>query len=260
MSYSSLMQKKPIKTWGANRKRAETLLEVMIALVVLTLGSISATSLILSAINANIYNKDALMALNLAQEGIEYMRNLRDTNWIRFSANRQGCWNVRPFLVTEIPICSDAPSTKIQPADITTTTNDGFALGDILSNNTNVKLNLSDGILPAEETAYRLKYFDLDINVDSDGLDINNDGNGKNDDRDFIGTFYPGAAFVENTKFYRSINLVYKQLNPNPNYNQLGTVGPTVGDLMQVYSTVQWMDGGIMHQIQLTSALSRYKK
>lgn len=248
------MLKNLSKTRSNKSKRAETLLEVMVALVVLTLGSISATTLVLAAINANIYNKDALMALNLAQEGIEYMRNLRDTNWIKFSANRQGCWNVQP----DQP-CQDLPSTKIQPADITV--NDGYTLGDRLSlTGTSTKLNLADGGLDA---AYQLKYWDLNSAVDSDGLDIKADGNGKDDDRDFIGSFYDGAGetFVENTKFYRGINLVYKQINPNPNYNQiLGTVGATVGDLMQVYSTVQWMDGGIMHQIQLTSALSRYKK
>jgi type II secretory pathway pseudopilin PulG len=241
------MQKKAIKIPGTQRKRAETLLEVMIALVVLTLGSISATTLILSAINANIYNKDALMALNLAQEGIEYMRNLRDTNWIKFSANRQGCWNVKPD-----QLCMDTPiSTKIQPADITT--NNGYTLGDQLSpTGTSTMLNLADGL----DSVYVLKYWDLNSSVDSDGLDINNDGNWKNDDRDFIGTFYagPGATYVEDTKFYRSINLVYKQLSQNYPYNQIATVGPTTGDLMQIYSTVQWMDGGIMHQIQLTSA------
>ncbi len=251
---------KTIKKWADNRKRAETLLEVMVALVVMTIGSVSATTLILAAINANIYNKDALMALNLAQEGIEYMRNLRDTNWIRFSANRQGCWNIRP----ELTNCSDP--NRIAPADVQITSNQGYALGDVLGQMESIKLNLNDGISPAEEV-YRLKYWDLDADVDSDNnnLDINGDGNWKNDDRDYLGTFYTGAGatFVENTKFYRSINIVYKTINPVTWAQSPWPNGPVVAgqpDLMQVYSTVQWMDGAVMHQIQLTSALSQYKK
>lgn len=247
---------KTIKKWADNRKRAETLLEVMVALVVMTIGSVSAATLILAAINANIYNKDALMALNLAQEGIEYMRNLRDTNWIRFSANRQGCWNVKPGAHD----CSDP--NRIAPADVQITSNQGYALGDVLGLLESIKLNLNDGISHAEEV-YRLKYWDLDVDVDTDNLDTNGDGNGKNDDRDYLGTSYAGATFVENTKFYRSINIVYKTIGAAPLYGLVPAVGsttPVLADLMHVYSTVQWMDGGVMHQIQLTSALSRYKK
>ena len=81
------MIKKLLKLVGSKKSRGETLLEVIVALLVLTIGSASATSLIVTSIRANQFNKDSLIALNLAQEGIEYMRNLRDTNWIKFSAN-----------------------------------------------------------------------------------------------------------------------------------------------------------------------------
>jgi type II secretory pathway pseudopilin PulG len=230
------------------KRKGETLLEVLIALVVLIIGSVTATSLILTSIKANLYNKDALQALNLAQEGIEYMRNLRDTNWIRFSANRQGCWNVKP---------GSASCTIPNLLAEALTTDSGYALGTVLSARLTPQLDLSNG----DDAVYLLKYYDLNSLEDSDGIDRKDSGNllDVQDDYDYVTTSHPSGTFVDNSKFYRSINIDYKTIGPAPTWTIGETADPATADMMMVSSKVQWKDGGTVHQVVLSSALTRYR-
>lgn len=235
------------KNPGQKKQSGETLLEVLIALVVLIIGSVTATSLIIMAIKANVYNKDALVALNLAQEGLEYMRNVRDSNWIKFSANTQGCWNVKPDAAS----CA-IPGTLLLEAS---PSDSGYPLGNVLGGRVGTKLDLTDG---SSDEAYRMKYFDLNITENSDGKDRQISGlNEKSDDYDFLGTTGSGA-FVANSKFYRAINIDYFNINPTSPWARGAVAGP-VADMMIVTSTVQWQDGGVTHTIKLSSALTRYK-
>ena len=71
------------------KRKAETLLEVIIAIFVVALGTTTASTLIISAIQANTFSKDNLVALNLAVEGIEAVRNIRDTNWLKFGFDKE---------------------------------------------------------------------------------------------------------------------------------------------------------------------------
>lgn len=232
-----------------NLSRAETLLEVMFALVVLVIGSASATSMILTAIDASIYNKDSLIALNLAQEGIEYMRNLRDTNWMKYSANPKGCWNARPSLLS----CTGLAPTERLPA---TNTTNGMILGDVLNPlPVTPPLNLANGV----DNVYILKNFDLNPLENSDN-EYKQIGalTDKNDDYDFIGSFKAAGTFVDNTKFYRSINIDYKLIS-GPPYT-IGPASPTTANLMVVTSTVQWLGARkVTHKVVLTSLLASYK-
>lgn len=59
-----------------------TLTEVMIAVMILTVAIVSSTSLLVGLINTNRSNVQTLQAYYLAQEGVELMRNVRDTNWL----------------------------------------------------------------------------------------------------------------------------------------------------------------------------------
>ncbi len=78
------------------KKTAESLIEVIIAVFVVALGSSVATSLIVTSIQSNSFSRDNLIALNLAVEGLEAMRNIRDNNWLRFSFDKEKCWNISP--------------------------------------------------------------------------------------------------------------------------------------------------------------------
>jgi hypothetical protein len=149
----------------------------------------------------------------------------------------------------------------IQPAESTQVK--GYSLGTVLSPLKAIKLDLNDGISPAEEE-YRLNYYDLYPTINSDGENIlDQSDQGFKDDYDYIGTLSSplpaGTNLVESTKFYRSINVEYRNIQAAAPWNL--TACATVNcDVMLVTSTVQWKDGNVTHQMLLSSALSRYKK
>ena len=59
-----------------------TLPEVIVAIAVLVLVIFSATNLVVSIIRTNAENIHAITAYGLAQEGLEAVRNIRDSNWL----------------------------------------------------------------------------------------------------------------------------------------------------------------------------------
>lgn len=63
------------------QKRGFTLLEIMVVLFVISLGMVGVLSLIIQNIQAQSYNKNNLIAYQLAQEGVELIRKVRDSNW-----------------------------------------------------------------------------------------------------------------------------------------------------------------------------------
>lgn len=74
-----------------------TLVETLIALVILSFGLIPTLSVITSSINISKIIRNNLVASNLAQEGVEVIRGLRDTNWFNgsnFNNGLIGTWRV----------------------------------------------------------------------------------------------------------------------------------------------------------------------
>jgi prepilin-type N-terminal cleavage/methylation domain-containing protein len=63
-------------------KKAFTLLEIIIVIYIISLGLVGVMSLFLQTIKVQNINKNKLIASQLAQEGIETIRNIRDENWI----------------------------------------------------------------------------------------------------------------------------------------------------------------------------------
>lgn len=64
-------------------QKSFTLLEVLIAIFALTIGVMAAFGSIAQAISAATFAKNRLIASFLAQEGIEIVKNIRDSNWIQ---------------------------------------------------------------------------------------------------------------------------------------------------------------------------------
>ena len=59
-----------------------TLLEVIVAIFLVTVGIVSAFALINANIKILSSSPDKITAVYLAQEGIEIVRNIRDTSWV----------------------------------------------------------------------------------------------------------------------------------------------------------------------------------
>lgn len=64
-----------------NKKSAFSLVEIIVVLFIISLGLVGVLSLIVQNIQSQNLNKNNLVAYQLAQEGIELIRRVRDTNW-----------------------------------------------------------------------------------------------------------------------------------------------------------------------------------
>lgn len=59
-----------------------SLLEVLIAIFIITIGITGSLSLISYSISSATVGKSQVIVANLVQEGIEVIRNIRDSNWL----------------------------------------------------------------------------------------------------------------------------------------------------------------------------------
>ncbi|MFC1615856.1 prepilin-type N-terminal cleavage/methylation domain-containing protein [Patescibacteria group bacterium] len=72
---------KKIKKLGKNVK-GFTLTEVLIGMMILSIAIVTGTNLLVSLIDSNKTAVSTMQAYYLAQEGLEAVRNMRDTNWL----------------------------------------------------------------------------------------------------------------------------------------------------------------------------------
>jgi type II secretory pathway pseudopilin PulG len=100
-------------------KRGETIAETIIALVILTVGITLASGMMASSMRNMHSSKNRVIAVNIAREGIEAVRNIRDTNWLKFSGHRRDCWNHMPIAMgngsTDADVCTKTTPNWIQP-------------------------------------------------------------------------------------------------------------------------------------------------
>lgn len=68
------------------QKQAFTLVEIIVAIVVFLIGISGIYAIMQSTMYMNTYNKNYIIATNLAREQIELVRNIRDTNVARTQA------------------------------------------------------------------------------------------------------------------------------------------------------------------------------
>lgn len=76
------------------KRKGETLIEIIIAMGILTIGAFIGGTLITDSLRSTVVNKNYLLAVNLSREGIEAVRAIRDTNWLVFPHNTKDCWDV----------------------------------------------------------------------------------------------------------------------------------------------------------------------
>lgn len=74
-------------------KKGFTLIELMIAIVLMSTGMMAIYALIPHGIKTSITNIDKYTATQLAREGIEIIRNIRDTNWIEQMSSQVAVWD-----------------------------------------------------------------------------------------------------------------------------------------------------------------------
>lgn len=68
------------------KKAGFSILEIVVSIFIIAMGMVGVLSLINQNIQAQYINKNRLIASQLAQEGIELVRNIRDKNWLEGSS------------------------------------------------------------------------------------------------------------------------------------------------------------------------------
>lgn len=75
------------------QKPGFTLPEVIIAVMILSMTSVASVNLIIFLMQFAELNNNSVIATNLAREGIEIVRNQRDTNWMRWGGSLRESWD-----------------------------------------------------------------------------------------------------------------------------------------------------------------------
>jgi len=65
-----------------NIKKGFSIMEAVISVFVVAVGLTATVSLIVSGLNHSIDSRNYIIASQLAQEGVELVRNVRDNNWV----------------------------------------------------------------------------------------------------------------------------------------------------------------------------------
>ena len=70
------------------------MVELIAVLAIMGMGIAAMLATIWSGIDYARDTENNIKAINLAREGIEWVVNIRDTNWLRFSSDVKNCWRV----------------------------------------------------------------------------------------------------------------------------------------------------------------------
>ena len=81
MSFYSRHSYSPLKS-SPNSRGGFTLIEILIAILIFSLGLIAAFTLISTATALSTRSKQEIIATNLLREQIEIVKNIRDTNFL----------------------------------------------------------------------------------------------------------------------------------------------------------------------------------
>lgn len=90
-----------------NNKPAFSLIEIMAVLLIVSLGIIGVANLATQSIQAQTINRGSIVAYQLAQEGLEIVRQVRDTNWLQGNDWKTGLGSGT--------YCLDYKSTVLRP-------------------------------------------------------------------------------------------------------------------------------------------------
>ena len=248
--------------------RGETLAETIVALSVLAIGITIASIVITNSLRNMTNAKSRVIAVNIAREGIESMRNIRDTNWLLYSDRRRDCWNHN----TSLGLCDPNSPTPITPGTYVVYRRDNdtwqLALAD-----RNITIDSDGDSIPDNDLDLTpLSLVDIDASIDSDGDgDLTNDRDIYNHvDTDLTD---PLGTEVQGTNFQRHITIEYLEhlpneftapsdiSEPNDSINTLsewndGAIDNVQLNRMRITSTVTWERSGVQHRSELKTIIT----
>lgn len=246
-------------------QRGETLAETLIALSILAIGITMASSSIINTLRNMTTAKNRIIAINITREGVEAMRNIRDTNWLLYSDLRRECWNNNPSITP-----CDGQNALLPGRYVVYRAEDDHWKLALADSDPNVDSD-NDGTTDNDLDLAQMMLVDIDTAVDSDG-----DGT-TNNDTDFYnhikGIPDPSGTEVKSTPFKRFITIEYldnddtfapisqlskptDSISSTDEWKTLGEQNVQQLNRMRVTSTVQWRSGEATHQTELKTILT----
>ncbi len=205
-------------------KAAESLIETLIAITVIVLATTAALSVLRTSQAGNEVIGKKVIAINLAMEGFEALRNLRDTNYLLFASDPDECWDTLD--ATDATTCSSATHITDGYSYYLTRTFD--------TSDTMFKWELNR--LTNTSTQGYLSLYDLDFDSNSDWesqMYAQSIGTG-------VSTADMRAAAANRSLFQRVIVVDYS----------------SGSDYYDATITVHWYDNGVRQTISLTRSIA----
>ena len=139
----------------------QSLMELLIAITILVVALVATIALIINSIEAGRASRDKLIGTNFAREGIEIVRNIRDSNWI--DPDEATAWDDGLDLSIAAPVFSHEWNTE--PTGLIGITGFGDA-GATIWYSLSKKMNLQEALatLPLDKeltSFYRVIYLSL---------------------------------------------------------------------------------------------------
>lgn len=132
--------------------RAETLIETVISVFILSLLLWPTASMLVDAVRATATDRNDLIAAALADEGIEMITNFRDTNFLKFSPKAEQCWDAKPDTAIDLEHC-DTRENRLADGDFRLSMN----LDSFEWQLESMAAPLSDTLSAPTDAQYRLK-------------------------------------------------------------------------------------------------------
>lgn len=133
--------------------KGQSLIELLVAMVVIIIGLSAASGIVFSNIRVQEISADRLVASNLAREGIEYVKEIRDSNWLAGSAFNTGMQSGTDY--TAVPIWTNGAFTGLDFTAIAITS-DAHTLIKLSSHaSTTNALYVQGASYPGTPTMYR---------------------------------------------------------------------------------------------------------
>ncbi|MBN2096154.1 hypothetical protein JW752_02010 [Candidatus Peregrinibacteria bacterium] len=255
----------------------ESILEAIIAMTILSFGVMFSSAIIGSSLGNVHIAKNRVVAVNIAREGIEAVRNIRDTNWLRFATNRRQCWNFAPKFDPNAP-CTGAVDELILPGEyiIYKQDTERWRLGNILNMDSS-GVNFPES--PAKGDTFRktdenksyvwdgtqwIDFATLFL-VDIDPLtDTDLDHDYVNDTDTYNHVYIPSddglGTEADKTIFRRTVKIQYLTngggLISTP--GEFNAAGPGSLNRMRITVTVTWRDSRMEHTVELSTHITDY--
>ena len=206
---------------NASRVSAESLIETMIAVSVIVIATMAAMTLIRTSLTGNNVIGEKIVALNLGLEGIEAVRNIRDSNYLKFPSDSLQCWNT-----LEAELVVDCPFDEKIAEGIT------YYLVRSLVADPVFAWDLEQ-VDPANQDDGWLDLYEMQVDIDNDGSDETLSFYSQ------TGAAGPGITSISDRAFKRTIEVVYD-----------GT------DAFDATVTVSWNVKGVNKTLTLTRTIA----